>query len=124
MYIFMFIFIYICCADAVKIFQYENFKFFFKFTFKIQAFSSKLLSRFRQFRPCYFQDQVPRSSIFFEVTSKIRYFLASSCKTRHCLARSSKRPARIMHCLPRSWKWNLTDSCRKCMSSTVVENAL
>ena len=20
-----------------------------------------------------------------------------------------------MHCLPRSWKWNLTDSCKKCM---------
>ena len=42
-YIFMLIFIYICFADAVKIFHLEIFRFFFKFTFKIQAFSSKLL---------------------------------------------------------------------------------
>ena len=49
---------------------------------------------------------LPRSGNFFQVTSKIRYFLARSCKarhflarsckTRHFLARSSKIPARIM----------------------------
>ena len=65
----------------------------FKFTFKIQAFSSKLLSRFRHFfqdtskfrhfLPRYVQDQtfssklLPRSGIFFQVTSKIRYFFPS-----------------------------------------------
>ena len=55
----------------------------FQFTFKIQAFSSKLLSRFRHFLPRYFQDQtfssklLPRSGIFFQVTSKIRHFLPS-----------------------------------------------
>ena len=54
----MFIFIYICFADAVKIFHLENFRLFFQFTFKIQAFSSKLLSRFRHFLPRYFQDQI------------------------------------------------------------------
>ena len=53
----------------------------FKFTFKIQAFSSKLLSRFRYFLPSYFQDQafssklLTRSGIFFQVTYKIRHFL-------------------------------------------------
>ena len=77
----MFIFIYICFADGVKIFQYGNFTFFLKFTFKIQAFSSMLLSRFRHSLPSYFQDQafsskiLPKSDIFFQVTSKIRHFL-------------------------------------------------
>ena len=119
-YIFIFIFIYICFAEAVKVFHLEIFRLLFQFTFKTQAFSSKLHSRFRHFLPRYFQDQafssklLPRSGIFFQVTSKIRYFLARSCKTRHFLARScktrhylprsSKIPARIMHCLPRSWK--------------------
>ena len=120
-YVYIFIFIYICFADAVKNFHLEIFRLFFQFTFKIQAFSPKLLlSRFRHFLPSYFQDQafssklLPRSGIFFQVTSKIRYFLARSCKTRHFLSRScktrhylprcSKIPARIMHCLPRSWK--------------------
>ena len=77
-------FIYICFADAVKIFHLEIFRLFFQFTFKIQAFSSKLLlSRFRHFLPSYFQDQafsskiLPRSDIFFQVTSKIRHFLPS-----------------------------------------------
>ena len=82
-YIFIFIFIYICFAEAVKIFHLEIFRLFFQFTFKIQAFSSKLLSRFRHFLPRYFQDQafssklLPRSGIFFQVTSKIRHFLPS-----------------------------------------------
>ena len=68
----MYIFIYICFADAVKIFQYEIFNFFklffqdssifFQVTLKVQAFSPKLL---------------PRSGIFFQVTSKIRPFLPS-----------------------------------------------
>ena len=52
---------------------------------------------------------------FLARSCKTRHFLARSCKTRHYLPRSFKIPARIMHCLPRSWKWNLTDSCRKCM---------
>ena len=83
MYIFIFIFIYICFADAVKLFHLEIFSIFLKFTFKIQAFSSKLLSMFRHFRPSYFQDQafsskiLPRSDIFFQVTSKISQFLPS-----------------------------------------------
>ena len=62
----------------------EIFRLFFQFTFKIQAFSSKLLlSRFRHFLPSYFQYQafsskiLPRSDIFFQVTSKIRHFLPS-----------------------------------------------
>ena len=83
-YVYIFIFIYICFADAVKIFHLEIFRLFFQFTFKIQAFSSKLLlSRFRHFLPSYFQDQafsskiLPRSDIFFQVTSKIRHFLPS-----------------------------------------------
>ena len=53
---------------------------------------------------CIFFQVLPRSDIFFQVTSKIHTFLARSCKTRHFLPRSSKIPARIMHCLPRSWK--------------------
>ena len=73
---------------------------FFQITPKIQAFSSKLL---------------PRSDIFFQLTSKIQSFLAGSYKIRHFLPRSSKIPARIMHCLRRPCKWNLTGSCRKCM---------
>ena len=83
-YVYIFIFIYICFADAVKNFHLEIFRLFFQFTFKIQAFSSKLLlSRFRHFLPSYFQDQafsskiLPRSDIFFQVTSKIRLFLPS-----------------------------------------------
>ena len=83
-YVYIFIFIYICFADAVKNFHLEIFRLFFQFTFKIQAFSSKLLlSRFRHFLPSYFQDQafsskiLPRSDIFFQVTSKIRHFLPS-----------------------------------------------
>ena len=82
-YIFIFIFIYICFAEAVKIFHLEIFRLLFQFTFKIQAFSSKLLSRFRHFLPRYFQDQafssklLPRWGIFFQVTSKIRHFLPS-----------------------------------------------
>ena len=67
-----------------KNFHLEIFRLFFQFTFKIQAFSSKLLlSRFRHFLPSYFQDQafsskiLPRSDIFFQVTSKIRHFLPS-----------------------------------------------
>ena len=65
-------------------FHLEIFRLFFQFTFTIQAFSSKLLlSRFRHFLPSYFQDQafsskiLPRSDIFFQVTSKIRHFLPS-----------------------------------------------
>ena len=136
---YIFILIYICFADAVKIFRLEIFRLFFQFTFKIQAFSSKLLlSRFRHFLPSYFQDQafsskiLPRSDIFFQDTSKIRHFLPSyfqdqifsckilqdqtfSCKILQDQTLSSKIPARIMHCLPRSWKLNLTDSCKKCM---------
>ena len=67
----------------------ENFKFFFQFIFKIQAFSSKLLSRFRQFLPSYFQDQafssklLPRSGIFFQVISKIRHFLPNYFQDSH-----------------------------------------
>ena len=105
-YVYIFIFIYICFADAVKSFHLEIFRLFFQFTFKIQAFSSKLLlSRFRHFLPSYssqgsgiffqvtskirhflpryFQNQafsskiLPRSDIFFQVTSKIRHFLPS-----------------------------------------------
>ena len=38
-----------------------------------------------------------------------------SCKILQDQTLSSKIPARIMHCLPRSWKWNLTHSCRKCI---------
>ena len=83
-YVYIFIFIYICFADAVKNFHLETFRLFFQFTFKIQAFSSTLLlSRFRHFLPSYFQDQafsskiLPRSDIFFQVTSKIRHFLPS-----------------------------------------------
>ena len=140
-YIFIFIFIYICIADAVKSFHLELSDSFFNLlsTFKhfLPSYSQgsgiffQDTSKIRHFLPSYFQDQafssklLPRSGIFFQVTSKIRYFLARSCKTRHFLARScktrhylprsSKIPARIMHCLPRSWKWNLTDSCKKCM---------
>ena len=112
-YVYIFIFIYICFADkqSCKKLSFGKFQTLFSIYFqdssiffqvtplKVQAFSSKLL---------------PRSGIFFQVTSKIRYFLARSCKTRHFLARScktrhylprsSKIPARIMHCLPRSWK--------------------
>ena len=101
---YIFIFIYICFADAVKNFHLEIFRLFFQFTFKIQAFSSKLLlSMFRHFLPSYFQDQafsskiLPRSDIFFQVTSKIRHFLPSyfqdqifSCKILQDQALSSK----------------------------------
>ena len=92
MYIFMFIFIYTCIADALKIFKLKNFKRFFQFTFKIQEIASKLLprsgiffqitSKIRHFLPSYFQDQafssklLPRSGIFFQVTSKIKHFLS------------------------------------------------
>ena len=58
---FMFNIVYICFADVVKTFQLENFKLFFHGTSKIQALSSKLLSR---------------SGIFFQVTSKIHTCLA------------------------------------------------
>ena len=77
-------FIFFCFADAVKNFHLEIFRLFFQFTFKIQAFSSKLLlSRFRHFLTSYFQDQafsskiLPKSGIFFQDTSKIRHFLPS-----------------------------------------------
>ena len=102
-YIFIFIFIYICFAEAVKIFHLEIFRLLSQFTFKIQAFSSKLLSKFRHFLPRYFQDQafssklLPRSGIFFQVTSKIRHFLPSyfqdqifSCKILQDQTFSSK----------------------------------
>ena len=120
MYIFMFMFIYICFADAVKVLQLEIFKLFSQFIFKIQAFSSKLLprsgiffqvtSKIRHFLPSYFQDRafssklLPGSGIFFHITSKIHTIVARSCKTKSFLPRSSKIPARIMHCLSRSWK--------------------
>ena len=85
-YIFIFIFIYICFADAVKSFHLEIFRLFFQFTFKIQAFpqkgfqvtlkvqafSSKLLHR-----SGICSKILPRSDIFFQVTSKIRHFLPS-----------------------------------------------
>ena len=41
-------------TDAVNIFQFETFILFIRFTFKIHAFSSKLLLKFRQFLPSYF----------------------------------------------------------------------
>ena len=78
----MFIFIYIYFADAVKIFQYENFKIFFEFTFEIQAFFPSYsqgsgffiqdTSKIGHFLPRYFQDQafssklLPRSDIFLQ----------------------------------------------------------
>ena len=97
-YIVMFIFIYICFADAVKDFQLENFKFFFQFTFKIQTFcsiftqiqalSSKLLLKFSQF--------LPRTGLFFQVTSNIRHFLPRYFQDQ---AFSSKLPPRFTHFL-------------------------
>ena len=129
-YILMFIFIYIniVCRKSLSIGKLQTLS---PIYFEIRAFSPKLLSRIRHFRPRCFQDQafsfkllprsgisfqvLPRSDIFIQVTSKIHTFLARSCKTRHFPPRSSKIPARIFHSLPRFWKWNLTDSCRKCM---------
>ena len=76
---YMFIFIYICFADAVKIFHLENFRLFFQFTFKIQAFSSKLLSRFRHFLPRYFQDQIFSWKILQDQTLSSKIF-QDTCK--------------------------------------------
>ena len=100
-------------ADAVKIFQLENFKLFFRFNFEIQDVSSKLLLKFRQFLPSYFQDQtfsskfLPRSGIFFQVTSKIRHFLPSFFQDQAFSSKFLPRSgiffqvtSKIRHCLP------------------------
>ena len=98
LYIFMFIFIYVGFADAVKIFQLDSFfiyfqgsSIFFQVTLKVQAFSSKLLSRsgilfqdtskIRHFLPSYFQDQaissklLPRSDFFLQGLERPDIFL-------------------------------------------------
>ena len=72
MYLFTVFFIYIYFADAVKIFQLEIFKLFF----------FNLLLIFKHFLPCFFHQAfssklLPRSGIFYQVTSKIRHFLPS-----------------------------------------------
>ena len=56
------------------------------------------------------------SGIIFQVTSTLQ---AISTKLYwrfwHFLQRSSKIPTRIIHCLPKSWNWNLIDVFRRCM---------
>ena len=87
----MFIFIYICFADAVQ--KSFNWKFSNSFFFN-------LLSSFWNFLPSYFQHQafsfkfLPRSGIFFQVTSKIRHFLPSYFQDQ---AFSSKLLPRFTH---------------------------
>ena len=68
------------------------------FNRSLHSFFSRVIPRFRHFPPICFQD----SDI-----------LARFCKIGHFLPRSSKIPARILLCLSRSLKWNLTYSCRK-----------
>ena len=81
-HIYVYLQLYLFCWCCKKSFTWK-FSDFFIFTFKIQAFSSKLLPRFRHSLPSYFQYQafsskiLARSDIFFQVTSKIRQFLPS-----------------------------------------------
>ena len=89
------VFLFSWCHNILSI---ELFYFhFFPNDSQDQVFSSKLLSKSGIF--CYLKDS------------------RNSWKFRHFLPRSSKKPARIMHCLPRSCRWNSTVSCRKVRQS-------
>ena len=80
---YIFIFIYICFADAVKKLSFGNFQTLFSIYFQDSSIFFQVTSKIRHFLPRYFQDQtfssklLPRSGIFFQVTFKIRHFLPS-----------------------------------------------
>ena len=57
----------------------ENFKLFFQFNFEIQAFSSKLPSRFRPFPPSYFQVSHISCKILHDQTFSSKIF-QDTCK--------------------------------------------
>ena len=66
----------------------------------------KFTSKITHFLPSFFQDQAFSSKLLARFTDFLQDLARSdiSCKIRHFLARSSQMPARIMHCLRRSWK--------------------
>ena len=78
----LFKYVFICFADAVKLFQFQTHfpsylqdpGILLQVTFKIQAFSYKLLSRSRHFLTSYFQDP----GIFLQVTFKIQALSSSN----------------------------------------------